>query len=48
VLNEEELELAALAASIALAETKKEIPLTDGLSQNTGNWKANRKIFLKG
>lgn len=48
VLNEEELELAALAASIALAENKKEIPLTDGLSQNTGNWKANRKIFLKG
>ena len=48
VLNEEELELAALAASIALAETKKEIPLTDGLSQNTGNWKANRKICLKG
>ncbi|MFY8028550.1 MAG: acetyl-CoA carboxylase biotin carboxylase subunit [Bacteroidia bacterium] len=48
VLNEEELELAALTASIALAETKKEIPLNDGLSQNTGNWKANRKIFLKG
>ena len=47
IMSEEEEEIAALAAAIALQEQKSEQVSQQSIQENN-SWKMNRKTFMKG